>query len=119
MNVTHLEMTELDLMTPSTALLDSAGYDGAIFRTVVPLGTCNDLKDCAKAANKHCRQLGHGKAKTAKISLEGDSCSYTCTGGLQGEIVCAEKNKDSQAQLPQSKREARSLQERSRRSDRD
>ena len=48
------------------------------------------IKDCAKKANKSCRESGHGKAKKASIDLGEKSCFYTCTGGLEGIIVCAD-----------------------------
>jgi hypothetical protein len=93
LHYSHYDITELGVFSINDALITATGYDGAIFRTVVPQGTCDDVEDCAKKANKSCREMGQGKAKTATVSVDEDSCSYTCTGGAQGEVVCAKKKK--------------------------
>jgi hypothetical protein len=90
LHLEQYEVTELGVMSMRDALLISTDFEGVIFRTVTPAGTCDDVEDCATKANKECSNAGYGKAKSAKITLDGTSCSYTCTGGgFQGEIVCA------------------------------
>lgn len=92
MHVEEYEITSLGMFELNDALAEAAGYEGVIFQTLVPLGTCDDIRECAKRANKGCRDMGQGKARTATINLEGTSCSYTCTGGdaLWVVIVCAD-----------------------------
>ena len=67
-------------------------FEGIIYEDVVPLGTCDNIRHCARKANQLCRDSGQGKAKKAYIDLAEKACYYECDGGMGGVVVCEDKD---------------------------
>jgi hypothetical protein len=89
MLITQIDLTSLGTITTDDASYKSLGYDGALYLAQCILGTCDDLVDCATAADAACAELGHVQAMSSELTADG-GCSYVCQGGLNGVFVCAD-----------------------------
>jgi len=93
-HIAHVDLSDWGSITLDEARRNAKGYDGAFFLTVVPLGTCDDVGDCAKKANKACAEIGETRAKKVWIDLDDEGgCNDVCDGGTIGTVVCLDKGK--------------------------
>lgn len=78
------EIVRADLDYELTRL--GTAVDGITVSDYVPLGTCDDLSDCAKEIDDLCKMLG-SKGKMSTLTAA-ETCDGTCADGQGVSIVC-------------------------------